>query len=170
MADTKPQIPDYIAKRYSAWQGLWRFATQEYYLIGILSVVCSSIAATGQGGPGTSQGFAAAAAILTAAMGFLQPRRNYLKFVKAWRILDLAIMRFKAGLADESDLIDAVAAGEALLTRIEDEAADHTNPAPVDHSSAAAATARHSDTGAQPDQGKPDPDGPEGKVRNEPMT
>ena len=63
---------------------MWRLGIRFHYILGILSVGSSSIAAV-VGGiyPITGQVFAAFAAILTAAIGFIQPKRVYTKFVKA---------------------------------------------------------------------------------------
>jgi hypothetical protein len=115
------QVPSYITKRYDSWRRLWRLGIRWHYILGILSVSSSAIAAVvGGNHPTSGQAFAAFAAILTAAIGFIQPKRIYTKFVKAWRMLDIAILKFQAGRADLQDLLDAVEAGEALITEYGD--------------------------------------------------
>jgi hypothetical protein len=67
-----------------------------------------------------ARGFSAVAAVLTAVLGFVQPERRYLKFVRAWRVLDSAAIKFRLGQAGIKELIEAVDRGEALITEFEE--------------------------------------------------
>jgi hypothetical protein len=119
-------IPPDVEQRHAAWRRLWTRAAAVHYGAGIASVAASSVAAVFGGL--TGQIFAASAAVLTATIAFLKPERNYVKFAKAWRHLDAAVMQYRAGFIDRRALIDAVSEGEALLTRIEEEAAADPKP------------------------------------------
>lgn len=122
-------IPPDVAERHAAWQKTFWGATQRYYYLGVLSVASSSIAVVaGNFSTTAGQVFAGLAAVLTATLGFLKPERTYLKFVKAWRVLDLAMMKYRAGLISRGDLIDAVGSGEAIITRMEEETTTNASP------------------------------------------
>lgn len=58
--------------------------------------------------------------MLTALIGFVQPERRYLKFVRAWRVLDVAVLKFKLGLIGIKELADALERGEALISEFEE--------------------------------------------------
>jgi hypothetical protein len=127
MADRKEEIvnlpiPPDIAERHASWRKLFLNANRGHYSLGVLSVASSSIAVVvgGFSAP-AGQIFAGIAAVLTAMIGFLKPELKYLKFVRAWRILDFAVMKYRAGLISRLELIEAVGAGEAIITRMEDE-------------------------------------------------
>ena len=69
---------------------------------------------------GQAKAFSIIAAISTALIGFMHPERRYMKFVRAWRVLDVAAMRYGHGLIDKAALIDAVERGESLIAEFED--------------------------------------------------
>jgi hypothetical protein len=123
-------LPSDVSKRYSHWEKLFVRASNGHLVLGVLSVMSSSVAAVVSGGsPHVGQWFAGAAAVLTATLGFLKPDRAYLKYVRAWRILDVAVLKYQAGLIDRKALIDAVASGEATVSRMEDDAVHSPLPA-----------------------------------------
>lgn len=110
------EVPAPIEIKRKAWERLWRNFATLHYSLGGLSVTCAAIAATGVD---SAQGLAAAAAILTALLGFIQPERKYLKFVRAWRELDSVALRYSLGLTDIADLAAAAERGEQLITEFE---------------------------------------------------
>jgi hypothetical protein len=117
-------VPPDIAERHQAWQRAFKQAADGNLYLGVLSVASSSIAVFAGNYPDHphyAQAFAGLGAILTAMLGFLKPERTYLKFVKAWRVLDLAIMKYRAGLIDRPALIQAVGDGEDIITKMEDD-------------------------------------------------
>lgn len=118
MPTPEPVIPEVIAKRLTSWEKLWTQSAKIHYFFGILSVGASAVAAAVGGD--WARGFSAVAAVLTAVIGFVQPERRYLKFVRAWRVLDSAVIKFRLGQAGIKELIEAVDRGEALITEFEE--------------------------------------------------
>lgn len=122
MANTKTdldaeKIPIYIEKRLKSWEHQWRFSVSLHYILGILSVILATLAAMDLAQLGTK--LAAGAAVTSAIFTFLHPERRYHKFSCAWRELDLAVMRRKNDEIETSELIDAVARGEQIITDFE---------------------------------------------------
>lgn len=107
------------AWRLKKWHIAFWMSHRCYYLVGLGGVLLSSIAA-GFREPPYSQGASIASAFLFAFMGFVKPDRIYFRFVRAWRILSLAVIQFDAGLIDESKLVNAIRQGEALLGSFEE--------------------------------------------------
>lgn len=110
-------VPKDIRDRLMEWRKLWTDSAKIHYAFGGLSVAASSVAAAVGGD--TARYLAAAAAVLTALIGFVQPERRYLKFVRAWRVLDVAVLKFKLDLIGTKDLVDALERGEALISEFE---------------------------------------------------
>jgi hypothetical protein len=116
--ESKPRrIPDDIASKLKAWRFLWNGSSRMHYVCGGLSVLASAIAATGGD---YAKYFSVAAACLTALIGFVRPQHAYFKFVRAWRVLDIAALRYKHSLIEIDDLISAVERGEKLISEFED--------------------------------------------------
>jgi hypothetical protein len=88
------------------------------YVVGVLGVATAAIAAA-LGGE-SARYFAATSGVCTAVLGFVHPERRYLRFIGAWRILDIAVLKFKLGKASVDDLIQAVERGETLITESQD--------------------------------------------------
>ena len=137
---TQPLPPD-IDKRLDYWHDLWNSSAKYHYFFGVVSVGASVISTSMEGNP--AKAFSIVAAIATALIGFMHPERRYMKFVRAWRVLDVAAMRYRHGLIDKAALIDAVERGEGLIAEFEDrqDAADAEKkaaPATVESASPAA--------------------------------
>jgi hypothetical protein len=114
---TQPLPPD-VDKRLDYWHGLWNASAKYHYFFGVVSVGASVISTSMEGTP--AKAFSIVAAIATALIGFMHPERRYMKFVRAWRVLDVAAMRYRHGLIDKAALIDAVERGESLIAEFED--------------------------------------------------
>jgi hypothetical protein len=116
-AETSRSLPDEVTKKHKAWYRLWNWSAKLHYALGGLSVLASAMAATGgEKAPYLS----ALAALLTALIGFIHPERRYLKFVRAWRILDIAALRYKLRLIEVKELVEAVERGEKIISDFED--------------------------------------------------
>lgn len=113
-------LPSDVQRRLSFWQGLWHRSSVYHYVFGVISVAASVISTSLDGQP--AKYFSIVAAIATALIGFMHPERRYIKFVRAWRVLDVAAMRYRHGLIDKAQLIDAVERGESLVAEFEDRA------------------------------------------------
>jgi hypothetical protein len=111
-------IPPDIGSRLSYWQGLWERSAKYHYFFGVISVAASVISTSVEGTP--AKICSIIAAISTSLIGFMHPERRYMKFVRPWRVLEVAAMRYRHGLIDKAALIDAVERGESLIAEFEE--------------------------------------------------
>ena len=128
-----PALPAGIQKRLNYWHGLGSRSAAYHYLFGVVSVAASVISTSLDGQQAKT--FSIIAAIATAMIGFMHPERRYMKFVRAWRVLDVAAMRYEHGLIDKSALLDALDRGESLIAEFEDKydgSGDDTQAKPAD--------------------------------------
>lgn len=75
------KVPDEIETRVNAWYRMFNFASRTHYVVGVLGVACSALAASNI--VGASQILAAISAVCIAILGFAQAEKKYLKFVRA---------------------------------------------------------------------------------------
>jgi hypothetical protein len=116
--DAQVALPRDVDQRLTFWHGLWRRSSMYHYFFGVISVAASVISTSTEGT--AAKVCSIVAAVATSLIGFMHPERRYLKFVGAWRVLDLAAMRYRHGLIDKAALIDAVEKGEACIAEFED--------------------------------------------------
>jgi len=114
------ECPDEIKSRLSCWYKLYHRMNMTHYIVGILGVATSALAAAINNGE-ASRILAAIAAICIAILGFVKPERKCMKFVRAWRILDAAAIRYRYGQADLDSLFKAIERGEQLIAEFEQE-------------------------------------------------
>ncbi len=69
----------------------------------------------------TSRYLSVISAVCIALLGFTQPEKKYIKFVRAWRILDIAAMRYRYKIIHIVSLFDALERGEQSITEFEQE-------------------------------------------------
>lgn len=113
-------LPKEIAARHKDWEWGFRIGAAGHFYLGVFSVLASSVAAiTVPDYPIVARVCAGIATVLTATIGFLKPQHGYLMYIRAWRVLDLAAMRYRAGLINDDDLIKAVGEGEAIIAKME---------------------------------------------------
>jgi hypothetical protein len=112
------QLPNKVVERLNDWWNHFKFWRRFHYSIGTIGAALSACAATDA--VGVSSFLAAAAAVCFAVMGFTHPERNYLQYVRAWRVLDVACKRYQY---DQSftikRLLDAVEYGEKVISEFE---------------------------------------------------
>lgn len=125
----KLDLPPEIQGRLTEWHRLWIESVKLHYVFGALSVTASAVGAA-VGGE-SARYLAAMAAVLTALIGFVQPERRYFKFVNAWRVLDVAALRYKYGKLDLDNLFSAVEKGERIISEYENKA-EQEQATPVD--------------------------------------
>ena len=110
-------IPSEVQKRLDGWfYSFWGF-TICYYLFGISGVLCSTIAAASEGH--AVKVFTVIASGCMAFVGFVQPDRQYRKYVIAWRLLDEKVNLYKHGLIEVKELLEGMAGAERALDQIE---------------------------------------------------
>jgi len=117
-------FPDEVRSRLNCWHKLYRRANSTHYIVGVLGVAASTLAAVDIGE--ASQFLAAIAAVCIAILGFIKPERKFIKFVRAWRILDAAAIRYRYGKVDLDDLLKAMDQGERLIAGFEQELSSKT--------------------------------------------
>lgn len=117
--ETPVDIPPEIQNRIKMWYRLFMRATYSHYFFGTIGVASSAISAATDGG--IAKMLAALSATCIAILGFAQPDRKYVKFVRAWRILDIAALRYRYHQIDIKELLEAVERGEKVITDFENE-------------------------------------------------
>jgi hypothetical protein len=112
------QLPDEVDTRRAEWWSHFKFWRRFYFSVGTIGSAVSAIAATDVFGGSTY--LAAVAAICFTILGFTHPERNYLQYVRAWRILDVACKRYQyEHQFSMKRLLDAVEQGENLISEFE---------------------------------------------------
>ena len=112
-------FPEEVRSRLICWHKLYRRANSTHYIVGVLGVAASTLAAVDIGE--ASQILAAVSAVCIAILGFVRPERKFIKFVRAWRILDAAAIRYRYGKVDLDGLFKAMDQGESLIAGFEQE-------------------------------------------------
>lgn len=117
--DEPLKLPEEVESRLCSWQRLYMRGNTFYYIFGGLGVATSGLAAAFPSE--TSRYLSVVSAVCIALLGFTQPEKKYIKFVRAWRILDIAAMRYRYKLIPISSLLDALERGEQSITEFEQE-------------------------------------------------
>jgi len=66
--------------------------------------------------------------VCIAILGFVKPERKFIKFVRAWRILDAAAIRYRYGKADLDYLFMAMDQGEQFIAGFEQDLSSKAQP------------------------------------------
>jgi len=123
------EVPEDIERRLAAWRTYWKRAVAMRYLVGIVGITDSCIAAANF--EDYSQFAAIISALCIGVLGFVQPEQKYLKFIQAWRRLDSSMMKFKFGQIEIGALLQAVEDSESIITEIEKETRKTTTEIPT---------------------------------------
>jgi hypothetical protein len=120
MNETPPKpidVPECIALRLKEWNKWFTIHNRCYYTLGILGVLSSSIAAL------TIQYLSPFCAVISTVafgvLGFVQPSKQYVRYVAAWRILDAAVSKYRFGFISLAELIQAQERGEEIIAGYE---------------------------------------------------
>lgn len=124
-------VPLEVRTRIEAWYALFTRAMYSHYFFGVVGVAAATISAATGGAMGKA--LAAASAICLAVLGFVQPDRKYLKFSRAWSILDVAALRYRYGEATLAELMDALDHGEQVITEFEQDTQPRASSKPQKH-------------------------------------
>ena len=111
-------IPPRMADRLRAWQRNYRFAVVSNYVVGILGIVASAIAAAGVESL-EPQAWAIVAGVCVAVLGFAKPMSIYDKYVRAYRRLNLAAADYEMSHITEQELSEAYHAAEQIIATAE---------------------------------------------------
>ena len=124
-------VPVEVGARIESWSVLYKGALFSHYFFGVVGVAASAISAATGGAVGKS--LAAVSAICLAVLGFMQPDRKYIKFSRAWSILDVAALRYRYGEATLSELMDALNCGEQMIAEFEHDTQPRASSKPQTH-------------------------------------
>lgn len=113
-------LPERVEERLNIWKKAFKNARCVYFSIGILGASVSAIAATDI--LHSSQILSAVAAVCFAILGFAQPEQRYLKYVRAWRVLDIAACRYCHNLTSVADLFSSMEESEKMIGEFEAQA------------------------------------------------
>lgn len=109
------EIPAEVQARLTSWKrGRQIMGTTAHNLLGLLGILGSLIALAGLPGVWT-KGATIVTGFSIAAMTLWNPRREYMKFGKAWRVLDDPARQYSFGLVPLSELFAAIQRGEAII-------------------------------------------------------
>lgn len=115
-----PPIDDHILaeirERRNAWFRYFRSWRAVYWIVGILGVLSSVVAASRQLPDNWLSAAAGVSAVCLAVIGFTGSQRRANAYVSAWRVVGTAMLRYKGGLISLDDLISALDRGEAAIT------------------------------------------------------
>jgi hypothetical protein len=117
MSNEEPirEIPAEVQARLTSWKrGRQIMGTTAHNLLGLLGILGSLVALAGLPGIWT-KGATIVTGFAIAAMTLWNPRREYMKFGRAWRVLEDAARRYSYGLIPLSELFDAIVVGEGLI-------------------------------------------------------
>ena len=119
--DSFQSIPKEIQRRLLIWRVNYVISNTAHYIVGIIGILCSSLAATSFMEESFLPNIAGViSAVCFGILGFARPKENYLKYVMAWRVLEETSLNYRYGKATIEDLVKAVKFGNNLLTAYED--------------------------------------------------
>jgi hypothetical protein len=113
-------VPKEVEDLHKLYVSYFRVARTLHYVIGVCGLTFSLMATSGFGGEQASRGWALGAGVCFGAMGFIDPNSRYKKCVRAARILNIAILRYKYCELSQSELFLAVEHAENMVTEMEE--------------------------------------------------
>jgi hypothetical protein len=105
-----------VETRLTIWRLGWNFFMTSYFLLGVLGVVCSTIAASKLFEDPARQWFSLVSALCLAVIGFLRPESRYRNLVRAWRELKAAKDTYLFQTNERSDLLKTLRECEKIAT------------------------------------------------------
>lgn len=115
------ELPTEIKHRKNTWFFWYNFNYSIHYIVGVLGVASSSIAAAEIDILSINPNhFAAISTVCIAVLGFIKPDKEYRKYVAAWRLLDNAANNYKYLDTDKQQLFKAMNEGEMIIKEHED--------------------------------------------------
>ena len=116
-------IPPEVELRLDTWKFWWRVFVHSHYLLGIIGVLSSTLAASIDKNatiPWSTMSLVSLCAIISAVcfaiMGFVAPDKRYIGLVRAWRALDVSLARYRRGYISEAQLLDVLERCETVAT------------------------------------------------------
>jgi hypothetical protein len=113
-------VPKEVEDLHKLYVSYFRVARTLHYVIGVCGLAFSLMATSGFGGGQASRGWALGAGVCFGAMGFIDPNSRYKKCVRAARILNIAILRYKYCESSKAELFLALEKAENVVTEMEE--------------------------------------------------
>jgi hypothetical protein len=133
MPPSEPDVASSIRRRHDAWFlyfGLWNAV---FWCCGIIGVGSSVLAASDKVSGPWAPYYAVVSSLCFAVIGFANPQRRASGYIRAWRVVGSAVLRFDTGQISLPQLIDIVDQGESAISEADGE------PAPLSSATRAAA-------------------------------
>ncbi|WP_295434963.1 hypothetical protein [uncultured Thiodictyon sp.] len=73
-----------VESRITKWSRWWKFYMYSHYSLGVIGVICSTLAASTLLGAPAPQWFSLVSAMCFAIIGFVRPEAKYRNLVRAW--------------------------------------------------------------------------------------
>ena len=105
-----------IDVRLNTWRRLWVGFVWAYFFLGVIGVVCSTLAASSLLKDPWRALLSLGSAVCLAVIGFLRPEPRYKNLVRAWRDLKAARARYLFEDPKRKPLIDALQKCERIAT------------------------------------------------------
>lgn len=110
-----------IESRRDAWRAYFRGWRMLFWTCGVLGVAASVLAAAEKVTGISAPYFAALSSVCMALIGFTNPQRRAIAYLRAWRLLDGALLRHEAGNLGLSDLVETVERGESIIAEADEQ-------------------------------------------------
>lgn len=111
-------VPDQVSGRLHVWVQKRQLYIFTHYSVGIIGLFASVAAGSGLFSTWASI-FAFVSTLCIAILAFSNPRKEYSKFARASRVLDLAVLRYQHHQMELQDLLNAVELGEKIIEKAE---------------------------------------------------
>lgn len=115
--------PEEVMLRLKTWKFWWRIFVHAHYLLGIIGVFSSTLAASIKQDayiPFTTISAVSTCAVISAVcfaiIGFVAPDKRYIGLIRAWRVLEVATAKYRRGLISEEQLFDILERCEIVAT------------------------------------------------------
>ncbi len=112
------ELPGLVQERLQSYMRLWKAFISIHYTVGIFGLSASILASSIK--EPENRYFAIFAAICFGIVAFVKPERQYYKYVRAWRIIDNGVIRYRMGLESVDVLIQRLDQAEGILYQFEE--------------------------------------------------
>ena len=114
--NTEAEFLASVEMRLTIWRWGWNFFMSSYFALGVLGVICSTIAASKLFDDPARQWLSLVSALCLAIIGFLRPEARYRNLVRAWRELKSAKDRYLFETEDRKVLLATLRECEKIAT------------------------------------------------------
>ena len=118
-AQTRNDETEFLATvetRLTIWRWAWNIFMSSYFMLGVIGVICSTIAASKLVDDPARQWLSLASALCLAIIGFLRPESRYRNLVRAWRELKAAKDTYLFQTEERKELLQTLRECERIAT------------------------------------------------------